>query len=237
MRLRSPECRGSGKHTSTLKSMLAAWLLPGLSLGLSLGLSSPAHAGAEEAAADVAYVAEIIGRVVASSQGRPTLLDALDIISDRTRLDLQANSELQICHFRSQQLLSLKGPLTASISRDGVKVENSNLAAASAGSCAPPVVSTFQGGIVSRGLKAMAVPLQPTIKVVNRGADPIRKITLWDGENQKILMTFDRNGGQPKLEEGQTYLLVLERSDGKELRMMLQGSAVTRTDPFIVMVR
>jgi len=79
--------------------------------------------------------------------------------------------------------------------------------------------------------------LQPNIKIVNRGADPIRTITLWDGENQRILMTFDRNGARPTLDEGQTYLLVVERSDGRELKMMLQGSAVTRTDPLIVMVR
>ena len=235
MRLRSPEYRGCGENTSTLVAfMLAAVLLPAIALGLGSG---PAFAAAEDAATDVAYVAEVSGRVVASSHGKPTLLDALDIISDRTRLDLQANSELRICHYRSQQLLSLKGPLKASISRDGVTVEGSNAAAASAGPCAAPVVSTFQGGIVSRGLKAMAVSLQPNIKVVNRGADPIRTITLWDGENQRILMTFDRNGARPTLEEGQTYLLVVERSDGRELKMMLQGSAVTRTDPLIVMVR
>src|ERR1700704_4056393 len=235
MRLRSPEYRGCGENTSTLMAfMLAAVLLPAIALGLGSG---PAFAAAEDAATDVAYVAEVSGRVVASSHGKPALLDALDIISDRTRLDLQANSELRICHYRSQQLLSLKGPLKASISRDGVTVEGSNAAAASAGPCAAPVVSTFQGGIVSRGLKAMAVSLQPNIKVVNRGADPIRKITLWDGENQRILMTFDRNGARPTLEEGQTYLLVVERSDGRELKMMLQGSAVTRTDPLIVMVR
>lgn len=227
MRLRSPET------TSTLADYaLAALLLPAITLGLG---TSPAYSASDDA--DVAYVSEVSGRVVASSQGKPTLLDALDIITDHTRLDLQANSELRICHYRSQQLLALKGPARASISRDGVTIEGSKAAAASVGPCAAPVVSTFQGGLVSRGLKPTAVPLQPNIKVVNRGSDPIRKVTLWDGENQRILMTFDRNGARPTLDEGQTYVLVVERSDGKELRMMLQGSAITRTDPFIVMVR
>ena len=229
MRRRSLENRGNSCTASTLvECALAA------AVALSLG-SSPAYSAADDA--DVAYVAEVSGRVVASSQGKPTLLDALDVISDRTRLDLQANSELQICHYRSQQLLSLKGPLRASISRDGVTVEGSKAATPSAGPCAAPIVSTFQGGIVSRGLKAMAVPLQPNIKVVNRGADPIRKVTLRDGENQRVLMTFERNGARPTLDEGQTYLLVVERSDGRELKLMLQGSAATRTDPLIVMVR
>src|SRR6266496_3008174 len=131
MRHRSLENRGNISTASTLvECMWAALLLP--AIALSLG-STPASAVDD---ADVAYVAEVSGRVVASSQGKPTLLDALDIISDRTRLDLQANSELQICHYRSQQLLSLKGPLKASISRDGVTVEGSNAATVPAGSCA-----------------------------------------------------------------------------------------------------
>src|SRR5262245_14769896 len=118
-------------------------------------LLTAACMGAPPAAAqddgDVAYVEGISGRVVAMAEGKPTLLDALDVISDRTRLDLQANSELRICHYPTRQLLTLKGPLRASISRDGVTAENSKTAVASAGTCAAPVVSTFQGGVVSRG--------------------------------------------------------------------------------------
>src|SRR5262245_59760926 len=110
MRLQSFEHRGNGKKVLTnaptlAECMLAALVLPAVALGLS---TSPAHAASDDA--DVAYVAEVSGRVVASSQGKPTLLDTLDIISAHTRLDLQANSELRICHYRSQQLLSLKGP-------------------------------------------------------------------------------------------------------------------------------
>jgi hypothetical protein len=150
MRLQSPEYRGcSEKSSIAVDFMITALLLS--TMGVVLG-GGPAHSAAEETATDVAYVAEVSGRVVAFSQGRPTLLDALDIISDRTRLDLQANSELRICHYRTHQLLTLKGPLRASISRDGVTVENSKAVVASAGSCAAPVVSTFQAGFVSRGV-------------------------------------------------------------------------------------
>ena len=63
----------------------------------------PARSAAQEAAADVGYVEDVSGRVVAFAQGKPTLLDALDVISDRTRLDLQANSELRICHYPTAQ--------------------------------------------------------------------------------------------------------------------------------------
>jgi hypothetical protein len=184
-------------------------------------------------------VEDVSGRVVAFSQGKPTLLDALDVISDRTRLDLQANSELRLCHYPTSKLVTLKGPLRASISRDGVTVENSKVVVAATGSCVAPVVSTFQGGIVSRGtgVKTTNVPLQPNIKVVNRGAQPIRKIALWDGDAQKLLLTFERDAARPMLDEGQSYLLVVERNDGSEFKMMLKASAVTRAEPLIVLLR
>jgi hypothetical protein len=110
--------------------------------------------GSEEAAIEVAYVSEVSGRVVALMQGKPTLLDALDIITDRTRLDLKANSELRMCHSQTHQLFTLRGPLNASISRGGVTAENGEAVVASAGSCAAPTASVFQAGFVSRGVPA-----------------------------------------------------------------------------------
>ena len=50
-------------------------------------------------------------------------------------------------------------------------------------------------------------------------------------------MTFDRDAARPKLDDGQGYLLIIERSDGSEFRMMLQGSAAAQTHPLIIMVR
>ena len=178
------------------------------------------------------------GRVVAFALGKPTLLEALDVISDQTRLDLQANSELRICHYPTRQLLALKGPLRASITRDGVTAENSK-AVVAAGSCVAPVLSTFQGGLVSRGtgVKTTNVPLQPNIKVVNRGAQPIRKIALWDSDAQKLLLTFDRDAARPVLDEGKSYLLIVERNDGSEFKMMLKAGAATPAEPLIVLLR
>jgi hypothetical protein len=235
MRLHSCEYRGSREKASTAMVLIAAALLFSAT---ALGVG-PAHSAAQESAADVGYVEDVSGRVVAFSQGKPTLLDALDVISDRTRLDLQANSELRICHYPTQKLLTLKGPLRASISRDGVTLENSKAVVASTGSCVAPVVSTFQGGIVSRGTgaKTTNVSLQPNIKVVNRGEQGIRRIALWDGDAQKLLVTFDRDAARPVLGEGQSYLLVVERNDGSEFKMMLKASAVTQAEPLIVLLR
>lgn len=236
MRPQSAEYRRRGEKAATAVDfrMAALLLLSAIAVG-----AGPAHSVAQENVADVAYVEDVSGRVVAFSAGKPVLLDALDVVSDRTRLDLQANSELRICHYQTRQLLTLKGPLRALISRDGVAVENAKAALAATGSCAAPVVSTFQGGIVSRGtgLKTMNVPLRPNIMVVNRGAQPIRKIALWDGKSRRILMTFDRAAARPILDEGQSYLLVVERNDGSEFRVMLQPSASTQTDPLMLMVR
>jgi hypothetical protein len=78
--------RGYDK-TSTVVKYIAAALLIGVSLG-----GGSAFAGLD-ATTDVADVEYLTGRVVVFSQGRPTLLDVLDVINDRTQLDLLANSE------------------------------------------------------------------------------------------------------------------------------------------------
>jgi hypothetical protein len=76
---------------------------------------------------------------------------------------------------------------------------------------------------------AVNVSLQPSIKVVNR----IRRVALWDGMRQTILTIFDRNMAHPTLDEGQSYVLVIERSDGNELGMTLKARAVAKTGPLI----
>ena len=81
------------------------------------------EAGPTYSATEIAYISEVRGRVVAFMQGRPTFLDALDVVADQTRIDLQANSELRICHSRTQQVFTLNGPLTAMIEQSGVTIE------------------------------------------------------------------------------------------------------------------
>jgi hypothetical protein len=81
-------------------------------------------------------------------------LEALDTVSERTRLDLQINSEVRICHLRTHRLLTLRGPARALISADGVVAENGQAIAASTTTCAEPIVSKHQGGLVSRGVAA-----------------------------------------------------------------------------------
>ncbi len=62
--------------------------------GLVTGISQ--SIGQEPAATEVAYVEGVRGRAVAMAQGRPTLLDTLDPLSDKTQIDLLANSELRL---------------------------------------------------------------------------------------------------------------------------------------------
>jgi hypothetical protein len=208
----------------------------------SLGLCAAAaisQSRAQDAAADVAYVESVSGRVVALSRSAPVLIDTLDIISDRTRLDLQANSEVQICHYRTQRVLTLRGPARASISAAGATLDNGKAVEASAGTCNVPVVSLFQGGTIARGgvLKTTNVPLQPSIKVVNRGTVPISRIALLDSEQQTVVGTFERHAARPVFDDGRSYVLVVERSDGSELRMLLRGNAKARPGPVFVVVQ
>ena len=100
MRQKLPETRrpqascGSG-------IILAAIVASTFALGIS-------QSAAQEA--DAAYVEAVNGRVVAFSRGKPVLLEALDTLNERTRLDVQINSEVRICHLRTQRLLILRGP-------------------------------------------------------------------------------------------------------------------------------
>ena len=99
-------------------------------------------------------MADVSGRVIALSQGKPTLIEALDVLSDQTQLDLLANSELRVCHYQTKQLLALRGPLRAYISRDKVAVDGKAVVTFT-GSCSTPQASKFQGGIVARGIGPM----------------------------------------------------------------------------------
>jgi hypothetical protein len=140
------------QRQSSTKVILTGMLL----LALSVALGSGSASAAQEAL-EVAFVENVSGRVVALAAAKPTLLDALDVVTDGTRLDLQPNSELRICHYQMHQYLTLRGPMRASVSRDGVVAESKKSAVTADGSCAAPSDSSFQGGIVMRGLKVIRV--------------------------------------------------------------------------------
>jgi hypothetical protein len=215
----------------------AVLIVSAIVIGADVGVSPSVGEGITS---DVAYVEAVNGRVIASLQGSPTLLDVLDVIGERTRLDLPANSELRICHYRTRKLLTLKGPLRASVSASGVASENGNALDTSGPTCSAPTVSTFQGGIISRDLGGAGktkVSLQPSIKIVNNTGRTIRQVAIWDGMHQKMLTVFERNVARPTLADGQSYLLVVEQSDGKELKMMLEASAKAETGPLIMVLR
>jgi hypothetical protein len=127
----------------------AAVVLSTICLGGGAGIS--ASVAQEAAAPDVAYAVAVSGRVVALARGTPALLDTLDNIVDRTRLDLLANSELRLCHYRTQRILILRGPARATVSADGMRVEAGRADDASTETCTAPVVSRFQGGLLTRG--------------------------------------------------------------------------------------
>jgi hypothetical protein len=129
----------------------AAHLVSTLGLALGLGLGAGiSRSAAQGIPMEVAYVEAVSGNVIAFSQGKPTLLDPLDTIADRTQLDLQAKSELRVCHYRTHKVVMLRGPLRVLVSASGVETADAVLR--SAETCATPVVSIFQGGIASRGL-------------------------------------------------------------------------------------
>jgi hypothetical protein len=131
------------------KMTKAVVLLSAIGLSGVFGLSPST---AQEPAADVAYVASVSGRAVALVGGTPSLLDTADVISDRTRLDVLANSELQVCHYGLQRFVTLSGPTRVTFSSGSVTVELGRAAVVSKETCVMPQASNFQGGLVTRGV-------------------------------------------------------------------------------------
>jgi hypothetical protein len=138
------------RATAKFISATMLWLAIAVALGVG-----PLYAA--QNANEVAIVENVSGQVVIFLAGKPALLEALDVVSDGTRLDLQANSELRICHYQTRQFLTLRGPLRASISREGVAVVSGKTATVAGESCAAPLSSTFSGGTVFRGVTPIPV--------------------------------------------------------------------------------
>lgn len=193
-------------------------------------------------AAESAYVESVDGRAIALVQGKPVLLDALDTISDKTRIDLLAGSELRVCHYQKQRIVMVAGPMRVSVTSAGVMTEGGKEIAPTAEACVKPVVSNFQGGFVARTAVTASSPswadvgLKPNIKLVSRGTNGITSATLWDSTQQRQVATFRQNKARPVLEEGQLYQLVVGRSDGSESRMTLRANAGAGTSPLILVV-
>jgi hypothetical protein len=128
----------------------AASLSPRCRAAVSAASGGSAPAGAQPAAlpapaptqyTNIAFVEAVSGRVLAFARGKPSLLGNSDIVTDHTQLDLQANSELRLCHYRGNRLLTLRGPLRAMVSADGVTDESGRAVDAAAGTCTSPGVS------------------------------------------------------------------------------------------------
>ena len=91
--------------------------------------------------AHVAIVEAVTGKVVIFAQGKPDLLANSDTIADGAQLDLKTNSELRICHYKANRLLTLRGPSRAFVSANSVTDESGRAVNVAVGTCTPPGVS------------------------------------------------------------------------------------------------
>ena len=130
-------------------SVVKAGVVLSAVFGAFLGVSPSV---AQQAASDIAYVEAVSGRVVAAARGAPVLVEALDVISDRTRFDLLPNSELRLCHYHMRQFVTLTGPARVTVSADRLTVEAGREAEVSQEACGFALASKFQGGFLARGV-------------------------------------------------------------------------------------
>jgi hypothetical protein len=198
---------------------------------ISVTILSSAIAAAVEAsplyatrdANEVAIVENVSGHVVAFSTGKPkpALLEALAVVGDGTRLDLQADSELGICHYQTRQFLMLRGPLRASISREGVAVVNGKPATV-AGSCAAPVSSpALTGGVVLRGTPTPVSNVSGKTQPVEPGCPTTGSAAGRDGRDS------DSSAGAPGLASAPTNAATLPGT----ATAAIPSSAPTATTP------
>jgi hypothetical protein len=134
-----------GPSRRTSKAAVAIALIGSAGVGLT-------SLEAQEAAREVAFVEAVTGRVVAVVHGSPALLGPLDVITDRTRVDLLAGSELRICHYLTTRFLTVKGPARIAVSADGVSVEAGKAVYIARETCNLPQATSAQAGIVARGI-------------------------------------------------------------------------------------
>ena len=106
---------------------------------------------AQEAFSDVAFVETLTGQAVALVSGRPTLLGPSEVITNRTRVDVLANSELRLCHYQTARFLTVKGPARIIVSVEGVSVE-AGKAVVSSDTCGLVEATAHHGGLVPRGV-------------------------------------------------------------------------------------
>jgi hypothetical protein len=194
-------------------------------------------AAAQQPPVDVAYVETISGRAVAWVGETKTDLEVLDLINDKTRLDLAVDAELRICHYRTRRLLTLKGPLQAVISATGI-TGNGRAIDGAGETCGAPVISVVQGGFALRApLRFTDVALRPRIKVVSRNVADAARVVLWDRTHQTALATFDTNLAQPELSDGQTYFLTVQVAAAAKWERPLKANKASTTTTLIVVLR
>ena len=107
---------------------------------------------AQEASPDIAFVETVTGPVVAFASGTPTLLGPSEVITNRTRVDVLANSEVRLCHYQTARFLTVQGPARIIVSVDGVSVEVGK-AVISRDTCGLVEASAHGGGVVARGYR------------------------------------------------------------------------------------
>jgi hypothetical protein len=107
---------------------------------------------AKEGFSDVAFVETLTGQAVALVSGRPTLLGPSEVITNRTRVDVLANSELRLCHYQTSRFFTVKGPARMIVSVDGINVEAGKSVELSRETCGLVEASAHQGGLVARGV-------------------------------------------------------------------------------------
>lgn len=235
MRDVSSQSEGRAERIAVARSALGVTIFA--TVGFAM-LGSLSAATAQAGRKDVAYVMAITGHASASEEGNSADLDGLDIIYQGTQIDLDANAELRLCHYRLRKLVTLKGPLHAVVSASGIATDHGDAAVSAREPCTAPAVSTIQGGVAYRALvQPTQVGLNPSIKLLDSRSRRVHKAMILDEGRRATVVSFNHGVARPQLTDGQDYSLVVELNDGRKWRLLLRASAAADNSVVILVTQ
>lgn len=175
-------------------------------------------------AADVGYVASLVGDAQIEVERARSELAFLDLLPDGSRLHLETGSELRVCHGGAGFVSGVAGPAVVRVTSRELIAESGAPPVRTGERCNAPLVSKVQGGAAFRsvGGQPMPVGVRSWLRIVAAPATTVSKATLLAPDGTTRMAEFQAVSLSPVvLSDGSTYSLVVAFTDGRSVTVRL----------------
>lgn len=223
---------------STLTTCLAG---PGraLVLGTMSGLCLLGASPSAAVAADVGYVASLVGDAEVEVERKRSELSFLDFLPDGSRLHIAGGSEIRVCHSAAGAISSVSGPAVVRVTGRELISETGKPPVSTGERCNAPLVSKTQGGTAFRSIggQPLAIGVRSWLRVVPASKTGISKATLLSPDEKTPISEFRTISVSPVvLSAGSVYPLVVQFSDGRKLTVRLAAREGIAADVAVINV-